>query len=198
MGDRRISPKPRQSIDEQREQQRDDRVLGNQEKEIIHERASRHFRVFVEQLANLAGLFLAEPSLIDQLHDQGRDRVAPQALDERFELLPEDVGLRGRRRKNMHERAAVAVDQSFALQPLQERMHGGKFGLAPSGYTASVMALAVSGPRAHSTFSTANSASVTPTGFLTTTSSFRWIISTVPMIIGKCLWMSRGGGGLME
>src|SRR5580692_10381142 len=38
---------------------------------------------------------------------------------------------------------------------------------------ASVMALAVSALRAHSTFSTANSASVTPTGLLTTPKPFQ-------------------------
>ena len=91
------------------------------------------FRVSAQQLANLGGLCLAKPFLIDQLHDQGRDRAAPQAPDEHFEFLPEDVGLSGCRRKNMHKRAAVAGHQALPLQPLQEGMDGGKLDSVPSG-----------------------------------------------------------------
>ena len=91
------------------------------------------FGVFVEQLANFCSLFPAQPLLINQLHDQGRDRIGPQTLDERFEFLPENVRLRGCRREYMHKRTAVAGDQSLAFQPLQERMDGGKLGFCAVG-----------------------------------------------------------------
>jgi hypothetical protein len=87
------------------------------------------FRVLVEQRSNFGGFFFAEPFLIDQSHDQRRDRLAPQSLDKCFQLLPKDIGGRHRGGEDVNEGAAIADNQLLALQPLQKRMDCREFRL---------------------------------------------------------------------
>ena len=115
----------------------------------------------VKQFANLGRLFPAEPLLTDQLHDQGRDRIAPQAIGQSTQLLPEDFCWDATAEKIWTNELRSRATSPLRLQPLQERMDGGKLRLCPIGINDLCDGLAASGPRAQSTLSTASSASVT-------------------------------------
>ena len=89
--------------------------------------------VFFQQFANFGGFLSAQSLPIDQLHDRAAPRSRAEPLDERFQLLAENVRLGRGRGEKMDEGAPVAGHQPFAFEPLQKGMNGGELGLGSVG-----------------------------------------------------------------